>query len=155
MTSRTTRARMRANKKVEPEKMEAPVAGEFFASALPEKHVHSIPAGGRLLDHLTSAERKQYPMTTGLMDYFPDALAMVSHISYLGNQKHNPGEELHWSRGKSMDHADCCARHLEQRGTLDSEKVRHSAQLVWRAMALLQEELEYEYGFSPPRGAGE
>ena len=43
-----------------------------------------------------------------------------------------------------MDHADCIARHLLERGTVDEENagVRHSAQLAWRALALLQEELE-------------
>ena len=107
----------------------------------------------RLLDTLTSAQRKEYPVTTGVLDYFPDAIAMVAHISFLGNQKHNPGEELHWARGKSMDHADCCGRHLEQRGTLDTEGIRHSAQLAWRSLALLQEELEKEFGLALPQGA--
>lgn len=104
-----------------------------------------------------SAARKEYPMCAGLLDYFPDACAEVAHISYLGNQKHNPGEPLHWARGKSisMDHADCILRHLTERGTHDSEGLRHAAQLAWRALALLQEELEAEKGFSCPRGATE
>lgn len=106
----------------------------------------------RLLDSLTSGERKRYPMTRGLGDYFPDALAAVSNVSFEGNEKHNPGEELHWSRGKSMDHADCIARHLAQRGGFDGP-IRHSAALAWRALALLQEELENELGFEIPRGA--
>ena len=134
------RARARANKKA------AAAADGWVAVPVDQKHA-------RLLDTLTSAERKQYPITTGLLDYFPDACAEVAHISFLGNQKHNPGEALHWARGKSMDHADCCARHLAQRGTLDSEKIRHSAQLAWRAFALLQEELEAEFGYALPRGA--
>lgn len=101
----------------------------------------------------SSADRKRFPMARGLIDYFPDALAEVSHISFLGNEKHNPGEPVHWARGKSMDHADCCMRHLTERGTRDVEGVRHSAQLAWRALALLQEELELEEGLSLPRGA--
>lgn len=109
----------------------------------------------RLLSLLTSAERKQYPMASGLMDYFPDALALVSNVSWRGNNKHNPGEPLHWARGKSMDHADCILRHHAERGALDPEGVRHSAQLAWRALALLQEELEAAYGLSTPRGATE
>lgn len=107
----------------------------------------------RLLSQLSSAERKKYPMAAGLMDYFPDALAGVANISFLGNEKHNPGEPLHWARGKSMDHADCVQRHLQERGTLDPEGVRHSLQLAWRALALAQEELEAVYGLSTPRGA--
>lgn len=107
----------------------------------------------RLLSELTSAERKTFPMFDGLQAYFPDALAYVSHVSWRGNQKHNPGEPLHWARGKSMDHADCAMRHLQEHGSLDPEGVRHTGQLAWRAMALLQEELERDLALSTPRGA--
>lgn len=100
----------------------------------------------------TSEERKKYPMARGLLDYFPDALAEVAKVSYLGNEKHNPGEELHHARGKSMDHADCIVRHLVGRGGFDGD-VRESAALAWRALALLQEELEKEMNLPLPRGA--
>jgi len=100
-----------------------------------------------------SAARKTFPMGTGLLDYFPDALAAVAEISYRGNQKHNPGEPLHWARGKSMDHADCIVRHFIERGGSDGSGSRHSAQLAWRALALLQEELEVAGLASKPRGA--
>lgn len=86
--------------------------------------------------------RKAIPMATGLLDYFPAALAAVAEVSKLGNDQHNPGEPLHWARGKSMDHADCILRHLVDRGTVDQDGARHSAKLAWRALALLQEELE-------------
>jgi hypothetical protein len=90
-----------------------------------------------------SAARKRIPIVTGLMDYFPDALAAIAEVSFIGNEKHNPGEPLHWSREKSNDHADCLGRHLLERGTMDPvTKVRHSAQLAWRACALLQIEIE-------------
>lgn len=105
----------------------------------------------RLID-ADSATRKTYPMAMGLLDYFPDALAEVSKISYLGNQKHNPGEPMHHARGKSTDHADCILRHLVGRGGFDGE-LRESAALAWRALALLQEELEREMNLSLPRGA--
>lgn len=100
----------------------------------------------------SSAERKLYPMARGLLDYFPDALAEVAKVSYLGNQKHNPGEEMHHARGKSMDHADCIVRHLVGRGGFDGD-IRESAALAWRALALLQEELEQEMNLPLPRGA--
>lgn len=100
----------------------------------------------------SSEERKKYPMARGLLDYFPDALAEVAKVSYLGNEKHNPGQELHHSRGKSMDHADCIVRHLVGRGGFDGD-VRESAAMAWRALALLQEELEKEHELPLPRGA--
>ena len=59
-----------------------------------------------------SVKRKRIPMCSGLLDYFPDACAAIAEVSHLGNEKHNPGEPLHHSRGKSMDHADCIMRHL-------------------------------------------
>lgn len=108
--------------------------------------------GGRLLDRLTSTERKEYPMATGLLDYFPDAAAMVSHVSYLGNRKHNPGQPLHWSRDKSADHADCVIRHYSTRSEMDGE-VLHLAEAAWRAFADLQIALEKKYSLSPPPGA--
>lgn len=96
-----------------------------------------------------SKERKGIPMARGLLDYFPDALAAVARLSVLGNEKHNPGEPLHWSREKSSDHADCAVRHLVERGRLDtesySEPVRHSTEAAWRVLALLQLEIEEDF----------
>jgi hypothetical protein len=90
-----------------------------------------------------SSERKATPLARGLLDYFPAALAEVARVSKAGNDKHNPGEEMHHARGKSSDHADCIVRHLVDRGTIDPEDgQRHSAKVAWRALALLQEELE-------------
>jgi len=99
-----------------------------------------------------SARRKGFPMCRGLLDYFPDALAAVAEHSRKGNDKHNPGEELHHARGKSMDHADCIMRHLANRGGMDGDS-RESVALAWRALALLQEELEQAYDLPLPRGA--
>lgn len=88
------------------------------------------------------ATRKDYPITTGVLDYFPDAVAEIAKVSKAGNDQHNPGEPLHWAREKSTDHADCVARHLLERGTRDVDGMRHTAKLAWRALALLQVELE-------------
>jgi dATP/dGTP diphosphohydrolase len=89
-----------------------------------------------------SAERKDIPLARGVLDYFPAALAEIAKLSKAGNDKHNPGQDLHWSRGKSGDHADCILRHLAERGTIDTDGLSHSVKVAWRALALLQEELE-------------
>ena len=89
-------------------------------------------------------ERKQIPITTGVLDYFPLAVAEVAKCSWAGNQQHHPDKELHWDKTKSTDHADCIARHLVDRGKFDTDGQRHSAKLAWRALALLQLELENE-----------
>lgn len=88
----------------------------------------------------------------GLLDYFPAACAAVAELSRIGNEQHNPGEEMHWARGKSADHADCAVRHLMERGTIDADTVRHSTKAAWRALANLQMELE-EAGAPLARGA--
>jgi hypothetical protein len=87
-------------------------------------------------------KRKEYPLYTGLLRYFPDALAEISHLSYVANQQHNPGEPLHWAREKSDDHPDCLLRHLLEAGKIDSDGQRHTAKVAWRALAMLQLELE-------------
>ena len=86
--------------------------------------------------------RKQIPLFTGLVKYFPDALVEVAKVSFAGNQQHNPGQPLHWAREKSNDHEDTAMRHFFEIGTKDIDGGRHSAKLVWRALAILQLELE-------------
>ena len=87
-------------------------------------------------------ERKKIPLASGVLDYFTSALIEVAKVSQAGNDQHNPGEPLHWSRGKSTDHADTMMRHFVDRGKLDTDGQRHSAKAAWRLLALLQEELE-------------
>lgn len=86
--------------------------------------------------------RKDMPITRGVLDYFPGAIAAVAEVSRVGNDQHNPGQPMHWAREKSTDHADCIARHLIERGTVDADGVRHSAKIAWRALAMLQLEIE-------------
>lgn len=107
----------------------------------------------RLLGQLSSEERKKYPMASGLLDYFPDALAYVAHVSWKGNDKHNPGQPLHWARGKSMDHPDCIVRHLVERGEVDDAGIEHAGSLAWRALAELQQLLEIKHDLDKPRAA--
>jgi len=96
-----------------------------------------VPRGEHLMPKpplpTDSAERKKYPMHSGLMAYFPNALAAVAHHSWKGNEKHHPGEPLHWSREKSNDHQDCLMRH-----SAEGDKVA----VAWRALADLQISLE-------------
>jgi len=89
-----------------------------------------------------AAERKRIPLATGFIDYFPDAMIAVAELSRIGNDQHNPGKPLFWDRSKSGDDSDALMRHFIDRGTLDTDGVRHSTKVAWRAMALLQKELE-------------
>ena len=89
---------------------------------------------------LTESEaRKRTPIYSGVLQYFPDAIAAVARQSWQGNNKHNPGEPLHWARDKSSDHMDCIARHLMTPDEIDPESNEtHLVAVVWRALAALQ-----------------
>lgn len=89
-------------------------------------------------------ERKDTPIVSGVLDYFPDAIAEVARCSLAGNKQHHDGTPLHWDKSKSTDEADALVRHLMERGTIDTDGIRHSAKVAWRALALLQRELEAE-----------
>ena len=86
--------------------------------------------------------RKQTPIFTGVLNYFPDAIRELSKVSYVGNQQHNPDKPLHWDRTKSGDELDALSRHLLEAGTIDTDGIRHSAKVAWRALANLQKEIE-------------
>lgn len=99
------------------------------------------------------AERKHTPLCTGVIDYFIAALMEVAKCSRQGNIQHKlTGDHLQWAQDKSTDHADCLVRHLAERGTFDTDNIRHSAKVAWRALALLQIELQAE-GAPKPRAA--
>lgn len=86
--------------------------------------------------------RKDIPIFSGFINYFPDAIAAVAELSRIGNDQHNPGKPLHWDRSKSGDEKDALMRHLVEAGTIDTDNVRHSTKVAWRALANLQKELE-------------
>tara|TARA_Y100000114_G_scaffold127180_1_gene123738 strand:+ start:590 stop:868 length:279 start_codon:yes stop_codon:yes gene_type:complete len=87
-------------------------------------------------------KRKEIPVYSGVLKYFPDAIIEVAKCSYRGNQQHNPNKKLHWDRSKSGDELDALSRHLLDAGTFDSDGIRHSAKVAWRALANLQKEIE-------------
>lgn len=91
-----------------------------------------------------SEARKRMPVFSGFMNYFPRAIAAVAAHSLKANEKHNPGEPLHWSHEKSADHVDCIARHLLDLDTEDEFGDKHDISVAWRAMAMLETRLRNE-----------
>lgn len=89
-------------------------------------------------------KRKQIPIYTGVIKYFPDAIAEIAKVSYAGNQQHHPNKPLHWDRAKSTDELDALMRHLLEAGKIDNDGMRHTAKVAWRALANLQKEIENE-----------
>lgn len=84
------------------------------------------------------AERKKIPIGTGVLDYFPDALAEVAKASLAGNKQHANGEALHWDRSKSQDESDALIRHFLERDKMDEDGVLHAGKMAWRALAYTQ-----------------
>jgi hypothetical protein len=88
--------------------------------------------------------RKNYPIYTGVIKYFPDALLEVSRVSRIGNEQHHAGEPLHWDKSKSADHLDALMRHLLDADDCDEDGVTHLAKVAWRALAALQDRIDKE-----------
>ena len=107
-----------------------------------QKVMMSVPKGKEFNKPYPIKDRKGYPMYTGLVKYFPDALMEVSRVSRIGNEQHHAGEPLHWDKSKSPDHLDALFRHLIEADKLDDDGVLHLAKVAWRALAALQTKLE-------------
>jgi hypothetical protein len=141
------------------------VAQEFPAAGKLDEHPETPPPHaqrpedsdefGAFVLPTDSEERKEIPIFSGVLNYFPLAVAAVARHSKRGNDKHNPGEPLHWARGKSMDHEDCIARHLLDIDTVDPETGEYldAVALAWRALAKLQELEEKRLGKPMSRGS--
>lgn len=97
-------------------------------------HAPALPAD--------AGARKAVPIFSGVIRYFPRALAAIAEVSRIGNEQHNPGKPLHWDRSKSGDELDALTRHLVDAGTTDTDGIRHSAKVAWRALANLEKEIE-------------
>ena len=57
-------------------------------------------------------KRKETPIYSGCISYFPLALAEIAQASFAGQQQHNPDKPLGWDRSKSGDELDAMMRHL-------------------------------------------
>lgn len=132
---------------------EAEAICDKLSSTFPQNRYHIFAAedaavpqadgdGGALPS--AAAERKKFPVAIGVLDYFPRTMVALAEVSRKGSEQHHPGEPLHWDRSKSTDHADCLIRHFLDRGKIDTDDVRHSVKVAWRALALAELELEQE-----------
>lgn len=93
---------------------------------------------------MTPQDKKERPVLNGLLRYFPNACLEVAYVSYIANQQHNPGTEMHWDKTKSIGKGDEIVRHLMSPDKFDDDGTRHLAKVAWRALELLERELEKE-----------
>jgi hypothetical protein len=101
--------------------------------------------------------RKAVPLYSGVLRYFPRALIAVAQCSYRGNEQHNPGQPLHWAKGKSTDHLDCLLRHMVDDilgVAIDTDQTAHLTKVAWRALAELETHLEREAAKPEPQPPG-
>lgn len=90
-------------------------------------------------------QRKNTPIYSGFVKYFPRAMGEVARLSKVANDQHNPGEPLRWAKEKSTDHLDCLMRHLVDDAMgkkVDTDEQMHLTKVAWRAMANLEIYLE-------------
>ena len=89
-------------------------------------------------------KRKETPVFSGVLAYFPNAIKAVAQCSFAGQQQHNPEKPLAWDRSKSGDELDALSRHLLDHSIepIDEDGIRHITKVVWRALAFLEKELE-------------
>tara|TARA_R100000541_G_scaffold13752_2_gene23062 strand:+ start:1451 stop:1738 length:288 start_codon:yes stop_codon:yes gene_type:complete len=89
-------------------------------------------------------KRKEMPVYTGVLKYFPDALKEVSRCSKAGNDQHHKEKPLHWDKTKSFDNEDALVRHLIDHSInpMDDDGILHLTKVAWRALASLQIYLE-------------
>jgi hypothetical protein len=88
-------------------------------------------------------QRKQIPVFSGVIKYFPNAIKEVAKCSHKGNDQHHPDKPLHWDMSKSTDEYDALTRHLIDHtiNPVDDDGVLHLAKVAWRALAGLERHL--------------
>ena len=118
---------------------------EKFNELESEERQRVIAQNGNNGEHYeTNEERKDTPIFSGVLKYFPDALKEVAKCSFIGQQQHNPDKPLAWDRSKSGNEYDSLTRHLidSSNEDYDTDGTLHKAKIAWRALAGLQKHLE-------------
>lgn len=116
--------------------------GAFFLDEVAPLYepVAESPASTRVIPD--DDKRDNYPLFDVLFGYFPAAMCELARWSKVGNEQHNPGEDLHWSREKSTDHRNKIMRHLMDYDQRESNGFYEAVPMLWRCAALVQELLE-------------
>ena len=104
-----------------------PVPREMRDTVAPKKNVPGL--------NDDAEARKGAPVDDVILGYFPNAIAEISRYAKFGNDKHNPGENLHWAFQKSTDHGNCLVRHQMRAAEIDpSSGFYHAIAVAMRAL---------------------
>ena len=106
------------------------------------KKYYELKEEGEIIDN----PRKEQPVYSGVLKYFPNAIKYVSVVSKKGNDQHHPDKPLHWDKSKSTDEPDALVRHLIDHSVnpVDDDGVYHLGKVAWRALAMLERYLSDE-----------
>jgi hypothetical protein len=90
--------------------------------------------------YIHNIDRKDMPVYSGVLKYFPNAIKYVAYVSKKGNDQHHPDKPLHWDKDKSTDEPDALVRHLIDHSInpIDEDKVLHLGKVAWRSLAMLE-----------------
>jgi hypothetical protein len=96
-----------------------------------------VKRSGSYIDNI---DRKDMPVYSGVLKYFPNAIKYVAFVSKKGNEQHHPDKPLHWDMDKSTDEPDALLRHLIDHSInpIDKDGVLHLGKTVWRGLAMLE-----------------
>jgi hypothetical protein len=91
-------------------------------------------------NYIEDIDRKEMPVYSGVLKYFPNAIKYVAYVSKKGNEQHHPDKPLHWDMDKSTDEPDALLRHLIDHSInpIDEDGVLHLGKTVWRGLAMLE-----------------
>jgi hypothetical protein len=83
-----------------------------------------------------------------MLMYFPRTVAAIARHSLKANDKHNPGEPLHWARHKSTDQLNTALRHImdHKMGVLTDGEYDNLVAAAWRICAACEIYLEMKDG---------
>ena len=85
-------------------------------------------------------KRKDTPVFSGVLKYFPNALKEIAKCSKAGDDQHHPDKPLHWDMDKSKDEYDALTRHLIDHtiDPVDTDGILHLTKVAWRGLAGLE-----------------
>ena len=88
-------------------------------------------------------KRKDTPVFSGVLKYFPNALKEISKCSKAGNDQHHPDKPLHWDMDKSKDEYDALTRHLIDHtiDPVDTDGILHLTKVAWRSFSRIRTSL--------------
>ena len=87
-------------------------------------------------------ERKNVPVWTAFIKYFPHAIVAVAKHAANGSKQHHPNDPPWWDMSKSQDEMDALMRHALE---------GHHEAVAWRAMANLEREILNGYRPNEPK----